>query len=216
VPSGLLNIMRSVEPNEREIIRQRFRQQYGGPDGWGNVLVIDNGQASYTKMGMDPVGIGLEDINRQTESKICAVLDVPPSIIWTVLGHSSASGLNNSNKESDRAQWWTGSLAPMYEDLAQQFTLASKDDWPDVDHFDFDLSQVPGYTVDVDALHSRVRADYTAGLVPWHVAAQMLGYPIDEPGWVLLPANDPDASRGTGALQEGPDAARPTRAATRR
>jgi len=189
VPSGLLNIMRSVEPNEREIIRQRFRQQYGGPDGWGNVLVIDNGQATYTKMGMDPVGLGLDDINRVTESKICAVLDVPPSIIWTVLGHQSSSGLNNSNKESDRAQWWTGSLAPMYEDLAQQFSLQIKPDFPEVDHFDFDLSQVPGYTEDVDKVHARVRADFTAGLIPWHVAAQTLGYPTDQPGWVLLPAN---------------------------
>jgi len=189
VPSGLLNIMRSVEPNEREIIRQRFRQQYGGPDGWGNVLVIDNGQASYTKMGMDPVGLGLPDINRISESKICAVLDVPPSIIWTVLGHQSASGLNNSNKQSDQAQWWTGSLAPMYEDLAQQFSLQVSGEFPNVDHFGFDLSEVPGYAKDVDAEHARIRADFTAGLVTWASAAAALGYPTDEPGWVLLPAN---------------------------
>src|SRR5499427_8673659 len=188
VPSGLLNIMRSVEPNEREIIRQRFRQQYGGPDGWGNVLVIDNGQATYTKMGMDPVGLGLDDINRVTESKICAVLDVPPSIIWTVLGHQSSSGLNNSNKESDRAQWWTGALAPMYEDLAQQFTLASNEDYPDVDHFSFDLSGVPGYAKDEDSVHARVRADFAAGLVTWDQAVALLGYDADKPGWVVIPS----------------------------
>ena len=96
VPSGLLNIQRSVEPNEREILRQRWKQQYGGPDGWGNLLVIDNGQASYTQMGMGPgaSGLALDDINRVSESRICSVLDVPPSIC-PVIGHSSSSGLNN-------------------------------------------------------------------------------------------------------------------------
>src|SRR5215831_1386346 len=188
VPSGLLNIMRSVEPNEREIIRQRFRQQYGGPDGWGNVLVIDNGQASYTKLGMDPGTIGLNDINQITESRICAVMDVPPSIIWTVLGHQSASGLNNSNKQSDQTQWWTGALAPMYEDLAQQFTLASNEDYPDVDHFSFDLSGVPGYAKDEDSVHARVRADFAAGLVTWDQAVALLGYDADKPGWVVIPS----------------------------
>jgi len=188
VPSGLLNIMRSVEPNEREIIRQRFRQQYGGPDGWGNVLVIDNGQASYTKLGMDPGTIGLNDINQITESRICAVMDVPPSIIWTVLGHQSASGLNNSNKQSDQTQWWTGALAPMYEDLAQQYSLASQEDFPDIDHFGFDLSQVPGYAKDIDTEHARVRADFAAGLVTWDQAVSLLGYEVDKPGWIVLPS----------------------------
>jgi HK97 family phage portal protein len=215
VPSGLLNIMRSVEPNEREIIRQRFRQQYGGPDGWGNTLVIDNGQATYTKMGMDPGNIGLDEINRISESKICAVLDVPPSIIWTVLGHQSSSGLNNSNKQSDRAQWWEGSLAPMYEDLAQQYTLSSTDDWPDVDHFAFDLSQVPGFAKDEDAVHTRVRADFAAGLLQWHVAMGMLNYDPDEAGWVILPAtmiptpSDQLAHYKKGDTPPGPGAALP-------
>jgi hypothetical protein len=93
------------------------------------------------------------------------------------------------NKESDRAQWWQGALVPMYEDIAQQFTLASVDDWSGVDHFSFDLTGVPGGSEDQDKVHARVRADWQAGLVPWHIAAGTLGYPTEEPGWVILPSS---------------------------
>lgn len=187
VPSGLLNIMRQVNEQERELIRQRFRQNYGGPQGWHNMLVLDNGEATYTQMGLPLDKLMAKDLDESNEARICAALGVPPSVVGTRIGMSSSS---YANRKSDVENWWESTLSPMYGDMASQYFLGITDDFPDLDHFEADTSNVPALAQDEDALHNRVRSDFTAGLLTREEARLILDYPEEPvaPGFYLIAA----------------------------
>jgi hypothetical protein len=83
VPSGLLNIQRSVSVAERELIRGQFRSEYGGPAGWHQTLVLDGGDAAYTAMGL-PLGergIALAALDELIEAHVVRPFGVPLELI---------------------------------------------------------------------------------------------------------------------------------------
>src|SRR3954465_2087434 len=102
VPTGLLNIQRVVQESERAAIRRRFREEYGGLEGWHRMLVLDGGQATYTPMGlsMGPGGLAMDALGQQHEVRIVGAFGgIPPSLIPTIAGANSSS---YANRVSDR------------------------------------------------------------------------------------------------------------------
>lgn len=188
VPTGLLTIQRVVNESEREAIRRRFRENYGGTDGWHRMLVLDGGQAEYKPMGMGlgANGLAMNDLTQITEARICGVYGIPPSLLPTLLGAGSSS---YANRVSDRELFWEGTMVPLFRDLDTALTMGLIDEYPDLDRLEHDLSTVKALQEDEDKKHERYREDYQKGIVTWPEARSKMGYPEkpDEPGHVLIP-----------------------------
>lgn len=175
VPSGLLNLVRTVKPGERELIQNRWRQDYGGPTGWHNLLVLDGGEAKYTPMGL-PLGergLILPEIDQMDEARICMVFQTPPSIIGTRLGHGSSS---YANRVSDQRMFWELTMTPTYQDLSGALTRGLLPDFGGMDYIGPNFDTVKALQDDVDKLHERVRADLVAGLITLEEAYKYAQY----------------------------------------
>ncbi len=189
VPTGLLNIQRVVQESERQAIRRRFREEYGGPEGWHRMLVLDGGQATYTPMGlgMGPNGLAMDTLSQQNEVRILGAFGgIPPSLIPTIVGQGSSS---YANRVSDRQLYWEQTMIPWFRDMDTTLTMHLIDEYPDLDRFEHDLSKIKALQEDEDKKHERYREDWKAGLLTWAEARQEIGYPEepDTPGHVLIP-----------------------------
>jgi HK97 family phage portal protein len=190
VPAGLLNIVKSVNEQEREMIRSRYRQQYGGKDGWHRLLVIDGGQATYQPMALPlgDSGAGLGDLDEINEARILMPFGVPPSLVGTRLGQQSSS---YANRVSDKELFWELTLAPLYKEIAAQLTLGFKDEYGDFDRLAFDMSDVRALSEDVDKLSVRVLDQLSRGAITREEARVKLGYPEepDQEGTYYVPSS---------------------------
>lgn len=192
VPSGLLNIMRTTTEQDREMIQQRFRTQYGGAAGWHRMLVIDGQAASYTPMGM-PLGergLVLPELNDINESRICMCFGVRPSLIGAKLA-AAGSSMAGATRKADSEAFWDETLVPIYRDLAAQVTLDLVPEFGGLDYVEFDYSDVRALQEDEDAKHDRVRKDAQAGIITREEARVALGQerdPNPKDTWIL-PAN---------------------------
>lgn len=188
VPAGLLNIVRTVNETEREAIRRRFRDLYGGPDGWWRLFVLDGGQAEYTPMGLPPgaSGMALGDLNQINETRICGAYGVAPSLIPTMSGLNSSS---YANRVSDRQLFWESTMIPLFAELDSAVTAGLGDEFPDLDRLEHDLSKVKALQEDQDKLNDRYVKRFQAGLVTWKEARMALGESDtpDEPGMLVMP-----------------------------
>jgi HK97 family phage portal protein len=191
VPAGLLSIQKQMSPQEREDMRRRFRELYGGEQGWHKVLVVDTGpnqSVSYTPMGL-PLGengLGMNSLQQQIEAKICGVFGVPMSLIPTLVGAQANRG--QTAAVSDREVFWEQTMIPLFKNLDAAMTMGLADEYPDIDRFEHDLSTIAALQEDQDKLHARWRDNWSHGLCTWEEARQKIGLPEepDEEGVVML------------------------------
>lgn len=214
VPSGLLNIMRTTTEQEREMIQQRFRSQYGGAAGWHRMLVIDGEAATYQQMGM-PLGergLVMPELDAISESRICACFGVRPSLIGAKIA-AGGSSLAGGNRRADREAFWDETLIPIYRELAAALTTGLVPEFDGLDYVEFDLSDVSALQEDQDAKHDRVRKDVQAGMMTREEGRVELGLeaePDPKQTWIL-PANllpqpvteEPGSQGGGVGLNEG-------------
>jgi HK97 family phage portal protein len=177
VPAGLLNIQRQLDAGERELLRNRWRSEYAGPEGWHNLLVIDNAEAKYEPMGMPigPRGLVVPDMNNVSESRILMPFQVPLSMIGAVLGMASSS---YANRRADASWFWEGTLAPIYRDFTETLTNALQPDFPTLDRIGYDLSTVRALQEDTDKYHDRLRADMESGAITQEEFRDRTGYGV--------------------------------------
>lgn len=224
VPAGLLNITKSVSPAERQLIRDRFRGETGGPGGWHSLLVLDNTEATYTAMGMalGERGLVMPDLDEINEVRLAMVFGVPLELIGARIGMIHG---NRATTKEARATFWDETLTPLYTMLAAALTSWLVPEFEGVDAVEFDLSTVKALREDEDAKHARIREDVKAGLLSVQEGRAALGHdPEHEPDAILLlpdnltpvlasemlgppalapamPASDePPAQRGNGTL----------------
>lgn len=188
VPAGLLNITRAMSQSEREMARDTFRERFGGREGWGNLLVLDGGEATYESMGLPlgPQGLALSDLNQINETRICMLYGLAPSLLATEVGLRASS---YANRVSDHEQFWANTMVPVFRDLDSTLTEGLIDEYPDLDRFEHDFSKISALQEDEDQKHTRWRTDFLAGLITWQEAREKIGLPPepDEAGMLLMP-----------------------------
>lgn len=189
IPAGLLNIVRSMNAQERKETRSQFRDLYGGPEGWHRLMVIDGGQAEYTPMGL-PLGsngTAMPELNQINETRIMSVFGVPPSLIPSMAGIQGNRG--QTAAVSDRELFWESTMVPLFRDLDSGLTLGLADDFPDLERIEHDLSKIKALAEDEDKRHARYREDFKGGLFTWEETRRELGAPEkpDTAGIVLVP-----------------------------
>jgi HK97 family phage portal protein len=189
VPTGLLNIQHVVQESERQAIRRRFREEYGGPEGWHRMLVLDGGQATYTPMGMGmgANGLAMDALGQQNEVRILGAFGgIPPSLIPTIAGAGSSS---YANRVSDRQLYWEQTMIPWFRDMDTTLTMAIGDEWPDLDRFEHDLSKIKALQEDEDKKFERWLSVLTKSGCTLPEFRQKVGLPEepDTPGMMYIP-----------------------------
>jgi HK97 family phage portal protein len=100
-------------------IRDRLRADYGGADrNRGHVAVVANG-ATLQQVGFSPQQLDLKTAHYIPETRICAVLGVPPTLIHL------ASGLEHSiynNVEQGQEHFYEQTIAPLWRAVAATYT----------------------------------------------------------------------------------------------
>lgn len=175
VPAGLLTIRQTLDDAERDLIREQYRTNYGGAAGWHNLMIIDGDEATYTPMGMPlgQSGLVMPELTDIGETRIAMVFGVPLILLQTRLGLQRST---YASYREARKSFWDETLSPLYISLGSALTRAFRPYYPDVTRWGFDLTTVQALQEDVDALHTRVRADYTTGLLGHREARVALGY----------------------------------------
>lgn len=178
VPAGLLQIMHKVERSEREMIMNRYRSDYGGSGGWHKLMVLDGDgkepAATYTPMGM-PLGergLVMPDLVEINEARVVAPFGVPLQLIGTRLGMQT----KYSNWKEARESFWQETLMPLYAEIASRISAGLVDEFDGFDFLEFDLSKVQALAEDEDKKHTRVRADFAAGLLTREEGRVALGH----------------------------------------
>lgn len=163
VPAGLLQITKQVTAAERQVIRDRFRGELGGPAGWHQLLVLDDTEAHYSAMGLPlgQSGIVLPELDEISEARIAMAFGVPLELIGARLGMVHG---NRSTTLAARAGFWDETMAPAYQELAADLTsFFIPGEYDDLDYLEFDLSTVKALQEDDDAKHKRLREDLASG-----------------------------------------------------
>ena len=190
VPAGLLNITKSVSPAERQMIRDRFRGELGGPSGWHSLLVLDNTEASYTAMGM-PLGergLVMPELDEINEVRLAMVFGVPLELIGARIGMLHG---NRSTTKEARAGFWDETLAPLYAMLAASLNTGLVPEFSGLDYVEFDMSTVKALQEDQDAKHTRIREDVKTGLLSVQEGRAELGKDpeYEDDAILMLPDN---------------------------
>lgn len=154
VPAGLLNVEQSLDEDTKKEIKSRFRADYGGPTGWHDLMVIDNSKATFTPMTaqMGQRGLVIPELDEIAEARIPMVFGVPQSLIGTRTSYQNGG---YANKRAEEQHFWTGTLAPLYKELAGPLNLRLVPDFQGVDEVAFDLSDVRALQPDEDAVATR-------------------------------------------------------------
>lgn len=187
VPGGLLSLKGKISPDVRTEIKERFKDDYGGPSGWHKLLVIDQ-DASFTPMtsNLGASGLVIPELDKVSTRRICTVFGVPPSLVGLDDSNTSYASL-----EMIQRFFWDNTLAPLYKDLAATLNLRLTPNFPGVSEVKFDLADVAALQEDVDEVHARERADMIAGGITVEEFRLKTGRgPLPKDGTLLIPASN--------------------------
>lgn len=165
VPAGILQVSGILSDQEKALVRNRFRMEFGGPNA-GNVMIADDAgpdAPKFTPMSM-PLGargLVIPELDEIDEVRIPMVFRVPQSILGTRMGQASSS---YANRVSDREFFTEQQLVPEWKSIASVFTMSLMPDFitgnKGATRLDFDLGTVRSLSTDEDAQHVRVRDDF--------------------------------------------------------
>lgn len=138
-PPGLLKVKQRLDEKRTAEIRARWRERYGGYESWLDPAVLDV-DAEYQRIGSSFQEMGMDVLDARNESRICAVLDVPPIIVGANVGLQRSTF---SNYAEARESWWQDALIPSFENLLDTLQNQLPETMLDGVRLIWDYSHVP-------------------------------------------------------------------------
>lgn len=162
-PGAILSTTQKLQQADKDDIRDRFKTLFGGVSGMHETLILDNGESTYTQMGL---ARGLRDalpkeIDAVNEARIAMAFGIPGSILGLLIGYESSS---YANKRQDWQVLWDVVMTPLLSDFDDVLNLSMVPEFAGIDEVFFDLSDIRALQEDVDALHERARSNVQAGI----------------------------------------------------
>jgi HK97 family phage portal protein len=187
MPSGVLTLATRLSEEEKRMLRERWRTQFGGVNT-GGILITEGGEeARFTPLSMSlgTRGLVVPELDEIDEARIAAVFRVPLSVLGGRLGYQSSS---YANRRSDREEFTERQLVPEWRYLASVLTrdLLSEFPAPQADRLRFDLSQVRALSEDEDKRHARLREDLLAGAITVQEFRRQVGLDPELPDGEVL------------------------------
>lgn len=138
-PLGILKVKQRLDDTRTKEIRARWRERYGGIEGWLDPAVLDV-DAEYQRIGSSMNELGMDVLDARTESRICAVLGVPPIIVGANVGLQRSTF---SNYAEARESWWQDTLIPSFENLLDTLQNQLPPEMLEGVTLEWDYSKVP-------------------------------------------------------------------------
>lgn len=205
MPGAVLSVKQKVTDADKQAIRDRFRNTFGGPAGWHELLILDNAEAQYTPMTMSlgSRGLVIPELDKIVVERICSVFHVFPPLI----GYMLESGGYNSLFALER-HWWTSTVIPLYKGLVEPLNRGLVPDFARISELEFDMGDVWALQEDVDRVANRWSSLAQAGVASLQEAREKVGLEAewDDKAVFLVPSNTPPIS---GADLEEPEQAEP-------
>jgi HK97 family phage portal protein len=171
-PAAILTVAGEMAQSDKDRIRNRLSAQFGSVGNWFETIILDQTEASYTKLGLER---GLrdavpKDISDMVASRIIVALHIPADVF----------GLDSQNTSyaSRRVSWsifWDMTMTPLLSDFADGLNLSITPDFGGIDEVFFDMTDIRALQEDIDAIHERTRRNFAAGLTGWGRARQLIG-----------------------------------------
>ena len=172
VPSGLLKVKRRISSQEEaSMIRSRWRSSFGGANNMHRVAVLDN-DAEYQAMAAAPKDMDLKGLHDLTETRICAVLGVPPILIGANVGLARST---YSNYREARLSFHSETVEPLVSRFVRFINSNLSPDFGDGLELGVDFSQVLGFLDDRDSQTTRVSTLFNSGIITLNEAREQVG-----------------------------------------
>jgi HK97 family phage portal protein len=180
-------------------LKQRISATFGS-DNRGNVGVMSAG-ADVKQFGFSPHDLNLKELHQIPETRICAVMRVPPAVAGVSVGLEQTS--NYASFREVREMFTEGTLLPEWRMDAAKLSASLVPDFTNdpAIRIAFDLGDVRALQQDVDAQYTRLTAAVQAGWVMPDEARAEVGLP-PMPEQPVLPAQDQPALSVVKALAE--------------
>lgn len=163
---------RPLLDGEYERIKEQWKERYGG-DRRGDVAVLEAG-ASVARMSLNLQEMAFEAMAKLPESRIAAVMRVPPIIAGLNVGLDRSTFSNYGEARKAFAQ---DTLATLWRLVSSEITADLLPEFGGMGGVDvrFDLSRVAALQEDTTAKYNRTVNVYKAGLVTRNEGRRMLG-----------------------------------------
>ena len=205
VPFGLLKSKHILDDADVVRIRQRMKEQYGSAakisghvtaqqqnwNGWKygsassrrwHELMILDADMEYQKMGLAPQEIALPEVRMLTESRICAVFDVPPILVGVQVGLKNTGAFSDVAIKEARRQLWFDKIIPDNQRIAEVFTNFFRDVLGENEVIAHDYSQVAILQEDRTARFARANQGYQGGWLTQNEARMEAGFKAVDDG----------------------------------
>ena len=175
-PPGILTTVQKLVDSEVANIRRRWKERYGGIQGWLEPAVLDS-DAKYEKIGSSFDEMGFEALDARQEARICMVLDVPPIIVGAKVGLDRSTFANYGEA---RTSWWEDSLIPQYVHIADEIEEDLAGDFGENIYVEWDYSKVAALKEDDSQKWQTAKDAFTATAITLNEFCDRVG--LDEKG----------------------------------
>lgn len=180
MPSGMMSYDMPLQPEDVARIKERWVEVYGGVDNWTDLLVADNA-GKYQRLSMSFNEMGFEGLDNRNEARIMAPFGVPPILIGTKLGLTSAT---YSNYELARRAFWEDTMLPEIGLFETEFRYYLQSDAGEFVAFDY--SEVPGLKQDATQTAGIAQMAFQAGAITRNEYRLQIGMDRVDDGDVYL------------------------------
>lgn len=172
VPYGLLTSKQYLDETEVGRIRERLKAQHTGPGRWNEMMILD-ADAEYKQLGLDMDKLALPELRAFTESRICAVFDVPPVLVGVQVGLNRST---YNNYVEARKALWTDKIVPDNQRIADVLTRIFAKFLKPNEVVGADYSNVAVLQEDQNSRFKRAVSGYTGGVLTRNEARRVAGF----------------------------------------
>lgn len=173
VPGVAVKVKGEVDDDEKEEFKAEFVRRYSGSRR-GEPAVIDGAEVEITPLSHTLRDLEFPDLRGVAESRICAVIGVPPILVGVKVGLDRST---YSNVAESRRFWTQTRLAEWWRRLSDQITHDLLADFGPADGLvtRFDVGDLPAYQEIMAERAERFAAAFKAGAALLDEYRQALG-----------------------------------------
>jgi HK97 family phage portal protein len=175
IPRTVLTVPADRPLDEEEIkrMREQWRERYGG-SARGEIAILEGG-TTVQRLGLGLQELGFDALAKVSESRIAAVMRVPPILAGLNVGLDRSTF---SNYGEARKAFTQDTLAPLWRMFASKLTASLLPDFGGLGGVEvrFDLSRVASLQEDATQRYNRAVNAYKAGLLQKNEARRLIGF----------------------------------------
>lgn len=181
-PPAVLKTTQKLTDTQVTDLKRRWAERYGGADKWIEPAVLDK-DADYKQVGSTFTEMLFAELDARNESRICAVLKVPPILVGAKVGLDRSTYTNYG--EARRA-WWEDTLIPLYKSFIDVIENQLVPEFDAGVNVDWDFSGVIALAEEQQQRWARALDALKGGAISVNEYRWTLGFPSVSGGDVFL------------------------------